>query len=151
MRFVLRSLLFLALLVIVNAVTNHVLNANQMADLYPPDGDSIGIPLRRTLLASLLSLLMLLPLLLLSSLSWSFRKATTSRAWRRTLGLLLAGHYLWNFLLQVNWALYWIDPNHWLIAASIGLVAVAVIWLAVVDFGRFRATAHVEAGHSAGP
>jgi hypothetical protein len=151
MRFILRSLLFLALFVIVNAVTNHVLNANLMADLYPPDADSIGIPLMRTLLASLLSLVMLLPLLLLSSLPWSFRKAAASRAWRRTLGLLLAGLYFWNFLLQVNWALYWIDPDHWLIAASIGLVAIAVIWLAVVDFGRLRATARVEAGHSAGP
>ena len=33
MRFVLRSLLFVTLFVIVNAVTNHVLNANLMAEL----------------------------------------------------------------------------------------------------------------------
>lgn len=136
MRFVLRLSLFAALLVIVNVVTSHVISANFIAGTYPSDADSIGIPMMETLFASLIALAMLLPLLLLSSLPWSFRKAATSRAWRRTIGVLLAGFYLWNFLLQANWALYWIDPDHWPIGASIGLVAAAVLWLAIVDFGR---------------
>lgn len=144
MRFVLRLSLFAALLITVNVVTGHVINTNFAAGVYPVDADSIGIPLVGTLFASVLSLAMLLPLLLLSSLDWGFRKATASRAWRWAIGLLLTGLYLWNLLLQVNWAFFWIDPHHGLIAASIGLVAVALLWLAVVDLRRFRALSQVQ-------
>ena len=149
MRLFLRLLLFVALYVGVNLMTALVLNANLWAGVYPPEADSIGIAQMYNLLTSLLSLLMLLPLLLLSSLRSSFRRAATSPAWRRTLGILLAGLYAWNLLLQVNWAIYWLEPDHSLIGISIGLVPVALLWLAIVDFRRFRALARLET--SSGP
>ena len=138
MRLVRRLLLFGALFVITNIVTSHVIGANFAAGVYPPDADSIGIPFMAILFGSVLSFVMLLPLLL-SAPDWSVRKAVASRAWRWTLGPLLSALYLWNLLLQVNWAVSWLDPHHYLIGASIGLVPIALLWMAILDFRRFRA------------
>ena len=139
MRLVRRLLLFGALFVITNIVTSHVIGANFAAGVYPPDADSIGIPFMAILFGSVLSFVMLLPLLLLSAPDWSVRKAAASRAWRWILGLLLSALYLWNLLLQVNWAVSWLDPHHYLIGASLGLVPIALLWTAILDFRRFRA------------
>ena len=151
MRVVLRLLLFGALFLIVNTVTSRVIGANFAAGVYPPDADSIGMPLMEVLFVSVLSLVMLLPLLLLSAPDWSVRKAAASRAWRWTLGFLLPTLYLWNLLLQVNWAVSWLDPHHYLIGASIGLVPIALLGLAILDFRRFRTAIVAARKVSAGP
>jgi len=140
MRFVLRLSLFAALFVIVNMVTSHVIGANFAAGVYPPEADSIGMPFMEVLFLSLFSLVMLLPLLVLSAPDWGVRKAAASRVWRWTLGILLSALYLWNLLLQVNWAVSWLDPHHYLIGVSIALVPIALLCLAILDFRRFRAS-----------
>jgi hypothetical protein len=129
---------FLALamaLVLINAVTQVVMERNAAAGAYPPDGDSIAIPIYGTLLLSLIAS----PWLLLIAF---FSRIRTVRAYFLSGGIGSAlvttgivALYLPAILLALGGIEYWAIPLHYEIAVAFG---VSVFVLAVLAWDDFR-------------
>lgn len=119
----LKLLLVVASLLVVHGTTTYVLMRNQLADVYPSDGDSIGIPFygelfQSVIFAALFAVAIFLPV----------RYRVTS--------IISVMIFAWVAIASATTCLYWAIPDHYEIACANALVAVLSCCLAVLPGRR---------------
>jgi hypothetical protein len=108
-------LLMLATLVVANGTLFRVLDSNLQAGIYPPDADSISIPLMESACASVL-------VLIAAGASVSLPKR--SRFWVAIRSIPAAFATLLSLALSASW----FSPHHYLASASFAIVTIACVW-----------------------
>lgn len=113
-----------AALAVVNLTTAAVLISNQEDGVYPSDGDSLGLPIGLTFVASLLALAAVG--LMLGARRVIARVGSRNLSGRAA-SAVLAVSYVWVALFAFFGLLTWAAPRHYFISAS---YAVLLCWLA---------------------
>ena len=103
---------------LVNVATCTVLSANQQANVYPTDGDSIGIPMFATMTGSTYALPFLLGITLIPRLPWKRRPRWYGAVAFATAAAGLLVSYSASAVLGLAGLAYWATPHHYVIAAS---------------------------------
>lgn len=116
---------FLVLIGIVGSmwVSEAILVRNQSNYVYPPDGDSIGIPLMGMMFYNIAVFLLLLIVFSI------VRGGRVGRA----IGMALAGLLSLGHLMQI---LDWADANHFLIGLAQGFVGAQMLVYVVLEYRR---------------
>lgn len=144
-----RLLVLILALVLVNGATWVVVVENQHSGIYPIDGDSIGIPIISTLVASSFVLPLLVSIGLLPGTQFLSRLCSRGRAWTVCVNLLLFTLYAATALFAIGGAGYWAIPNHYSIAACYFVLLVVLSLFFVLDARRrlsnFSSTGRAEA------
>lgn len=117
---------YLLLLFLLHEVTSSVLTSNLRAGLYPPDGDSIGIPLASGCCWSLFAAILL---------AGGVRAAQPEPAGPPHADdgpgcgrpIAIVGTHVLAAGMLLLWGWTWYDPNHYPITATCGLIAYAII------------------------
>jgi len=128
-------------------VLNHTVTANYEANLYPPEGESIMIPIMGNLLGECLLLPFYLSVALLP-LAKHFKKAGSTRYWPNRLLLGWVGiSYLTLLLNAVGTFLRWTQQSHYSITIAQFGVVLSLLFLLLIDLrcfirGRRAAMAH---------
>lgn len=138
MRSVSKLLIFTLLVVLVNTTAWMVLRANQLAGVYPIDADTIIIPIAETLILSVVGAVLLLSITIVPRILHLLRRRDAPKFWRVGTGAAVILAYVLSILLFVPWAISWLIPMHYLIAASLGLVVAAILFFAFLDYRGFR-------------
>lgn len=121
-----RALVLVASIVLINGMTWAIVKLNQLNHVYPIDADSIGLPILLTILASVFTI----PAVALIGIwpSIGFANRLSSR-WPigglfGTIALMML--YLIAALFALSGAVYWLNPDHWLIAMSYCVLGAAL-------------------------
>lgn len=111
-------------------VVSHVVSSNAFANLYPPEADSISIPIFGALFNALVLVFVALVGIFLPVRGW----------WRYVRLLPLGLASLWSF----SPILYWLSPNHYWISASylIPLGVVGYLFFCSVNNGQKPTKVH---------
>lgn len=105
----------LASLLLANGLLWHVLTTNLAAGIYPPEADSIGIPMMSGFGGSLVALL---------AVGVAVSLPRRGRVWR-----LVGGAFaVFATLLALLMAVAWCSPHHVLAAAGFLTMALASVW-----------------------
>ncbi len=121
----------------ISEVSIIVYSHNQMAGLYPPDADSIAIPIYTTVLTMLVSAI---PLSILSFLPQAkyLSKSLSRSPWLRILaGAVIFGLYGFGILFALGGSVSVLDQNHYPIGASHILLLAVMCWFAYFDVRWF--------------
>lgn len=124
-----------AALIVVNITTATVLTDNQRAGLYPPDSDSLGLPIGITWLASVLALLALA--LVAGSRRVRARAGGGTLLQRAAGTALVLGHASATLIAFAGLA-YWLAPHHYTVALSYAAVLAWLAWEARTDVLKAR-------------
>lgn len=108
-------LLMLVTLLVANGALYGVLESNLRTGVYPPDADSISIPLFSTVSVSVL-------ILLAASASISLPKR--SRSWNVLRSIAAAMAVFLSLKLSTSWLI----PDHYCVSAAFAAVTIACIW-----------------------
>lgn len=105
----------LVLLIFANSLLWHALSSNQQAGIYPPNADSISIPMLEAAVNSVL-------ILIFSGLSIALpKKRLVWRAAKAMVTTLAA-------VLSLGLSASWLSLHHYSASAGFGLVALACVW-----------------------
>ena len=109
------AIVLLGSLIAANAVLWAVLTNNQIAGVYPPEADSLGIPLMSSAFTSLIVYV---------AIGVALSLPKTKRFWFfiRAVPAILA------VLLSLALALSWADSNHYLVSAVFAFVSALCAW-----------------------
>lgn len=109
------AIVLLGSLIAANAVLWFVLSNNLAAGVYPPEADSLGIPLMGTAATSLF---------IYVTLGVALSLPKTRRFWvfLRAIPAALA------VLLSLAMTLSWADSNHYLVSLAFAIVTVLCVW-----------------------
>jgi len=133
-----RVVALLVVTVLINVVTYLVLKANYAARMYPPDGDTLAIPIGTTLLLSIV----FSPWLVLIAFFSRFKavreyfSAGGTHAALVVLGLIVL--YVPAIVFAAAGIEYWAIPHHYEIAAAFGISLILLILLLWDDFRTLR-------------
>ncbi|MCA6215081.1 hypothetical protein KGA65_00880 [Ideonella sp. B7] len=105
----------LASLLLANGLLWHVLSANLDEGIYPPEADSIGIPMMSAIGGSFVALL---------AVGVAVSLPRRGRVWR----LVGSAFAVFATLLALLLALAWCSPHHFLAAAGFLTMALASAW-----------------------
>jgi hypothetical protein len=100
-----------------NAAVYLVVEHNAASGVYPPDADSIGMPIFGATLLSIVFLVLLVPAVLLA---WRESK------WQTYVALTLSAL---ASLVSLLCTLSWLVPNHYLISAAYACITGIVLWM----------------------
>jgi len=133
LKFAVRTALYAFTLLLINVATYAVVTWNQSLCVYPPEGDSIAIPIGGTVMLSVRAAPYLLVLAMLGNLvhihSWNL---STRR--RRLVGTaIFVVFYSPGILGALLGTTYWVGPNHYSISATYALAAAALLAFLIVD------------------
>lgn len=107
-----RIALYLASIAWTQKMVNHVFNRNQLAGIYLPEADSIGIPIFENQIFLGVLTILIVPTALLGS-RWVFEKIFNIHAVFRVVGLItFAGFYVLALLVSLGMALSYMDHAH---------------------------------------
>lgn len=107
-----RIALYLASIAWTQKMVNYVFNRNQSAGIYPPEADSIGIPIFENQIFLGALTILIVPTALLGS-RWVLGKIFNIHAVVRVLGLIaFAGFYVLSLLVCLGIALSHMDQAH---------------------------------------
>ena len=107
-----RIVLYLATITLTQKMVNYVFNRNQLAGIYPPEADSIGIPIFENQIFLGVLTILIVPTALLGS-RWVFEKIFNIHAVFRVVGLItFAGFYALALLVSLGMALSHMDHAH---------------------------------------
>ena len=93
-------------------VISNVYVTNQRAGLYPPEGDSVSIPIYSMAFFLMLSTLLLTLLSVLPQSGFPERLFRRSVGWRRFGGTLMAGLYGFGILFALGGGTELLTPDH---------------------------------------
>jgi hypothetical protein len=125
-------------LVLVNGVAPWVLQANLAAGVYRSDADSIAIGLFQIWALTVAGIAGLLIVAGLTHAARWLCARVHSAVLRDACTLLAGAGYACALLYFTLWALAWCVPQHYSIAASVGLLTLAVTWGAWHDVRGLR-------------
>jgi hypothetical protein len=144
-----RLLVLTLALVLINGATWVVVVENQHNGVYPIDGDSIGIPIISTLVASSFVLPLLVLIGLLPGAQFLSRLCSRGQAWTVCVNLLLFALYVAAALFAIGGAGYWAIPNHYWITVCYFVLLLALVLFFALDARRllsnFSNTGRAEA------
>jgi hypothetical protein len=107
-----RIILYLASIAWTQKMVGYVFNRNQLAGIYPPEADSIGIPIFENQIFLGVLAILIVPTTVLGS-RWFFRKLFTINAAVRVLALIaFAGFYAFAILISLGTTLSSADLAH---------------------------------------
>jgi hypothetical protein len=129
------ALLAMCLLAI-NWLTMDVVQSNAFAGLYPPDGDSIGIPIFGTWFASLVLAPFFFLVVWLPLSRFAARIVRKSRVHKAAVILALGLQYLFGVVLALVGASIWADPDHWPISVEYCALAAWFVLAGVFFLGK---------------
>lgn len=109
------AIALLGSLLAANAVLWSVLSKNLAAGVYPPEADSLGIPLMSTAFTSLLVYV---------AIGAALSLPKTRRFWFIVRGIPAVIAVLLSLALTLSWA----DANHYLVSLAFGVVTVLCVW-----------------------
>jgi hypothetical protein len=114
----------------------YVFDRNQMAGVYPPEADSISIPIITNQILVLGLAFLMLPVCLLGS-RWVTRKLGEIHTLFRVLILLVCGAaYALSGLLTLGMSLSWLDRAHRELGASYAFICAILLAMFVWDAVR---------------
>ncbi len=128
-----RLLVLAASMVCINGMTWAVVKVNQLNYVYPIDADSLGLPILLTILASVFTIPVLALIGIWPSLRFANRLSSRGPIGRFFRNMALIMLYSLATLFTLSGAIYWLDPNHWLIAMSYCLLGAALGLFLVKD------------------
>lgn len=107
-----RIVLYLASITLTQKVVNYVFSRNQMAGIYPPEADSIGIPIFENQIFLGVLTILIFPTVAFGS-RWIFERIFKFHAVFRVVGLIaFAGFYALGLLVSLGMALSHMDQAH---------------------------------------
>lgn len=117
-------------LIFLNYFSQRELYGNQLNGIYPPESDSISIPIYVMLFSSVLILILNLLGIYMSS-----------KKWTRWLGV---GLILISFMLVLGSILEWLIPNHYLIAFSHAPTLLICAYIIIRSFFAYDKNKHCK-------
>ncbi len=110
--------LFTALLIAVNSLTYLVVSYNQKLGYYPPNADTIVIPIVNTLLLSLFAIPILVFLVIFPTSSSARYLVAKGETYRITIGIAAVSLYLICAITSLFGASFWFIPHHYLLSTT---------------------------------
>ena len=129
--------LLVAGLILLNAATSFILEANQRDGIYPPHADTIFIAIALGWAESLFIFPQLYFLTFLTSFSFVKRLSTQSTGWLVALGLILLALYINVGLFAFSGIATWLLPNHYVIATSYFILLIQLVIFLLLDIKLF--------------
>ena len=121
----------------VHEVLSWVIWRNAVANLYPPESDSIGIPIMGHLFAIVVYLPFFLSIALIPDSGLVGAPSGGRRWWQIGLIVWVGLSYLITVLFTLGTMAYWADEHHYLISMAAGvflLMLLGLLWLDVRHF-----------------
>lgn len=134
-----RILVLVTALVLINAATWAVILENGHNGVYPMDGDSIGIPIMSTLVASAFVLPLLVLIGSLPCAGFVSRLCSRGPVWGACVAIVLLALYSGAAIFAVDGVGYWSIPNHYSIAFCYLLLSLVLALFFVLDARRLFA------------
>lgn len=107
-----RTVLYLASITLTQKMVNYVFSRNQLAGIYPPEADSIGIPIFENQIFLGVLTILIFPTAVFGS-RWIFERIFDIHAVFRVVGLIaFAGFYALALLVSLGMALSHMDQAH---------------------------------------
>jgi len=114
-------------------VISNVYVTNQRAGLYPPEADSVSIPIYSMALFLMLSTLPLTMLSVLPQSGVAERLFRRSASWRRVGGILVVGLYGFGILFALGGRTELLTPDHRMIGVAHMPLLALLLWTAWLD------------------
>ena len=115
-------------------VIANVYVTNQRAGLYPPEADSVSIPIYSMAFFLMLSTLPLTLLSVLPQSGFAERLFRRSIGWRRFGGTLMAGLYGFGILFALGGGTELLTPDHRMIGAAHMPLLALLLWTSWLDW-----------------
>jgi len=115
-------------------VISNVYVTNQRAGLYPPEADSVSIPIYSMALFLMLSTLPLTLLSVLPQSGFPERLFRRSASWRRVGGILVVGLYGFGILFALGGGTELLTPDHRMIGVAHMPLLALLLWTAWLDW-----------------
>ena len=109
-------------------VISHVYVTNQRAGLYPPEADSVSIPIYSMAFFLVLSTLPLTLLSVLPQSGFAERLVRRSVGWRRLGATLMAGLYGFGILFAIGGGTELLTPDHRMIGVAHMPLLALLLW-----------------------
>jgi hypothetical protein len=130
----LRLVVYGLVLWLIFEVTFNVYVTNQRAGLYPPEADSVSIPIYTAAFFLMVSALPLTLLSLLPQSRFLERLVQRSVGWRRLGGTLMVGLYGFGILFALGGGTELLTPDHRMIGVAHMPLLALLLWTAWLDW-----------------
>ena len=128
--------LLFAAVILTNLIAWYVLTDNQENGVYPPDGDTIMIPIMEIMLWSLITLPFITVIGWLPNLKFAWRLFYKSRILSALIGFIVLTIYICALLLGLLGALSWDFSHHYLISLSYILLISIILTCLLLDISH---------------